>query len=107
MYLSSVLVRFPIWLLWSTHYLDSCYWGNSNFPLVVHQPASSSIWPAVPSLQCGISKGENVVRTWMQLKRHNVCECVLQRGHIGDGCGLASTLCKYNLRKGGVLIVLS
>ena len=26
--------------------------------------------------------------------------CVLQRGHSGDGCDLASTLCKYNLRKG-------
>ena len=25
--------------------------------------------------------------------------CVLQRGHSGDGCDLASTLCKYNLRK--------
>ena len=24
---------------------------------------------------------------------------VLQRGHIGDGCDLASTLCKYDLRK--------
>ena len=27
-----------------------------------------------------------------------VCECY--RGHIGDGCDLASTLCKYDLRKG-------
>ena len=25
---------------------------------------------------------------------------VLQRGHSGDGCVLASTLCKYDLRKG-------
>ena len=25
--------------------------------------------------------------------------CVLQRGHSGDGCDLASTLCKYDLRK--------
>ena len=23
--------------------------------------------------------------------------CVLQRGHSGDGCDLASTLCKYYL----------
>ena len=23
--------------------------------------------------------------------------CVLQRGHSGDGCDLASTLCKYDL----------
>ena len=31
---------------------------------------------------------------------------VLQRGHSGDGCDLASTLCKYDLRK-GYLFVLS
>ena len=24
---------------------------------------------------------------------------VIQRGHSGDGCDLASTLCKYGLRK--------
>ena len=24
---------------------------------------------------------------------------MLQRGHSGDGCDLASTLCKYDLRK--------
>ena len=29
-----------------------------------------------------------------------------QRGHSGDGCDLASTLCKYDLRKGD-LVVLS
>ena len=31
---------------------------------------------------------------------------MLQRGHSGDGCVLASTLCKYDLRK-GYLFVLS
>ena len=31
---------------------------------------------------------------------------VLQRGHSGDGCDLALTLCKYDLRKGD-LVVLS
>ena len=25
---------------------------------------------------------------------------MLQRGHSGDGCDLASTLCTYDLRKG-------
>ena len=30
---------------------------------------------------------------------------VLQRGHSGDGCDFASTLCKYNLRKGGVFVL--
>ena len=24
------------------------------------------------------------------------CVCVLQRGHSGDGCELASALCKYD-----------
>ena len=28
------------------------------------------------------------------------CVWVLHRGHSGDGCDLASTLCKYDLRKG-------
>ena len=28
------------------------------------------------------------------------CVRVLQREHSGDGCVLASTLCKYDLRKG-------
>ena len=31
---------------------------------------------------------------------------LLQRGHSGDGCDLASTLCRYYLRK-GYLFVLS
>ena len=30
------------------------------------------------------------------------CLWLLQRGHSGDGCDLASTLCKYDLRKGDV-----
>ena len=30
---------------------------------------------------------------------------VLQRGHSGDGCDLASTLCKYDLRKGDLLVL--
>ena len=28
------------------------------------------------------------------------CVWMLQRGHSGDGCYLASTLCRYDLRKG-------
>ena len=34
------------------------------------------------------------------------CVWMLQRGHSGDGCFLALTLCKYELRK-GYLFVLS
>ena len=30
---------------------------------------------------------------------------VWQRGHNGDGCDLASTLCKYNLRKGDLFVL--
>ena len=30
------------------------------------------------------------------------CVWMLQRGHSGDGCVLALTLCKYDLRKGFV-----
>ena len=30
---------------------------------------------------------------------------MLQRGHSGDGCVLASTLCKYDLRKGDLFVV--
>ena len=28
-----------------------------------------------------------------------LCVWVLQRGNSGDGCDLASTLCRYDLRK--------
>ena len=31
--------------------------------------------------------------------------CVLQRGHSGDGCDLASTLCEYDLRKGDLFLL--
>ena len=30
--------------------------------------------------------------------------CVLQRGHSGDGCELASTLCMYDLRKNDLFV---
>ena len=46
------------------------------------------------------SRGENVVRMWVQLKRCVLCALVLQRGGSGDGCDLVSTLCNYDLRKG-------
>ena len=35
---------------------------------------------------------------WVQVKRRCV-SCVLQRGHSGDACDLASTMCRYDLRK--------
>ena len=33
------------------------------------------------------------------------CVWVLQRGHSGDGCVLASTLCKYDLKKGDLFVL--
>ena len=30
---------------------------------------------------------------------------MLQRGHSGDGCDLASTLCNYDLRKGDLFVL--
>ena len=30
---------------------------------------------------------------------------VLQRGHTGDGCYLALTLCKYDLKKGDLFVL--
>ena len=30
---------------------------------------------------------------------------MLQRGHSADGCGLASPLCKYTLRKGDLFVL--
>ena len=33
------------------------------------------------------------------------CVRVLQMGHRGDGCVLASTLCKYDLRKGDLFVL--
>ena len=30
---------------------------------------------------------------------------VLQRGHSGYGCDLASTLCRYDLRKGDLFVL--
>ena len=48
------------------------------------------------------SRGDNVVRMWVQLKRW--CVWVLQRGHSGDG-DLASTLCKHDSRKGDLFVL--
>ena len=40
----------------------------------------------------------------MRVKYDVVCGCVLQRGHSGDGCEMASTLCMYGLRKGDLFV---
>ena len=62
--------------------------------------ASTSITPAGSVHK---SRGDSVVRMWVQLKRW--CVWLLQRGHSGDRCDLASTLCKYNFRKGDLFVL--
>ena len=44
-----------------------------------------------------------MVRMWVAVKEM-MC-VVLQSGHNGDGCDLASTLCKYDFRKGDLFIL--
>ena len=53
--------------------------GSPIFPLVVHQPASPSIWPAVQSLRRGLSTNPGVTM-WC------VCGCSW-RDDVGRVCG--------------------
>ena len=46
-----------------------------------------------------------MVRMWVQVKRCVSCVWMLRRGHSGDVCVLASTLCKYDLRKGDLFVL--
>ena len=64
--------------------------GSPMFPLVVHQLASLASSAVTPAGSVHIFMGDNGVRMWVQLKRW--CVWMLQRGHSGDGCVLASTL---------------
>ena len=90
----------------STHSLDSCLWGVSNHP-AFGPPASLSLLLAsssiTPAGSVHKSRGDSVVRMWVQLKRW--CASVLQRRHSGDECDLASTLGKYDLRKGDLFVL--
>ena len=90
----------------STHSLDPCLWGGGGSDhLAFGQPASISLHltrsSITPAGSVHKSRGDIVVRMWVQLKRW----CVLQRGNSGDGCDLASTLCKYDLRKGDLFVL--
>ena len=85
--------------------------GGESDVTACSPPASFSVHLAssagTPAGSVHKSKGDNVVRMWVQLKRRCVsCMWMLQRVHCGDGCVLASTLCKYDLRK-KYLFVLS
>ena len=58
--------------------------------------SSSTITPAE---YVHTSRADNMLRMWVKLMRWCVlCGCVLKREHSGDGCELASTMCKYDLR---------
>ena len=80
--------------------------GESDHP-DFGPPASISLHLAsgstTPAGSVHKSRGDSVVRMWVQLKRW--CVWVLQRGHSGDGFNLASTLCKYELRKGDLFVL--
>ena len=78
--------------------------GSPMFPLVLHQPASPFFCSVVtPAGSVHKSRGDNVgaVEEMMCV----VCVWMLQRGHSGDECVLASTLCKYDLRKRDLLVL--
>ena len=50
----------PHVMLLSTHSHAPCYWGSPIFPIVAHQPGSSSIRRAVQSLRRGLSTNPGV-----------------------------------------------
>ena len=89
MYILHVVVVYPLpWPL--------LVGGSPMIALVVHQPA-------YPSITSAGSAHKSVVRMWVQLKRWCVsCVWMLQSG---DGCVLASTSCKYDLRKGDLFVL--
>ena len=98
-----------MYLVVSTHSIDPCLWGESDHP-AFDPPASISLHLASNSISPAGSvhkpRGDSMVFMWVQLKRWCVsCAWVLQRGHSGDGCDLASTLCKYDLRKGELFVL--
>ena len=82
--------------------MDLASGGSPIFSLVVHQPASLFIWPAVQSPRRGLSTNPGVkIGAYVGEVEEMMCVvCVsVTEGNSGDGCDLTSTLCKYNLRK--------
>ena len=63
---------------------------------MVHQLASLASSAVTPAGSVHTSRGDNMVRMWVKLKRWYML--VLQRANSGDGCDLASALCKFDLR---------
>ena len=82
----------------------------SDLPACGPPSAFPSIWPVVPSLQRGLSTNLGVTTSCACVcaaGAEDVCLCVwvLQRGYSADGCDLASTLCRYDLRKGDLFVM--
>ena len=73
-------------------------WSTSQLLRPSGQQCSHSggVCPQIQGRQCGAYVGavEEMSCVWM-----------LQKGHSGDGCVLASTLCKYDLRKGDLFVL--
>ena len=77
----------------STTSNDSCDRLNSN------QPSQFFTCPPVfhgdtTQRRAYVGAGEEMMCVWL-----------LHRGHSGDGCDLASILCKYDLRKGDLFVL--
>ena len=96
-------------LLLSTHSHDPLLVGESDVPHVVHQPASPSIWPAVAVTPAGLSTNPGVTMCVRMVGAVEEMMCVVcvdvAEGHSGDGCVLASTLCKYDFRNGDLFVL--
>ena len=80
------------------------------FPIVVHQPGSPSIWPAVQSLRRDLSTnpGDTMWCICGWSWRDDVCcvcECYKGGILVMMWFGIESTLCKYDLRKGDLFVL--
>ena len=90
-------------LLLSTMSLDPCLWRKSDHPAFGPLASLSLHLASTPVGSVHKSIGDNVgeVEEMMCV----MCVWMLQRGYNGDGCVLASNLCKYDLRKGNLFVL--
>ena len=61
-------------------------------------PRPSGQQSVTPAGSVHKSRGDNVIRMWVKLKS-------VTRGHSGDGCDLALSLCKYDVKKGDLFVL--
>ena len=80
-------------------------WGESDVP-VCGPPASFSVHLASSVvIPAGLSTDPGVT-IWCECGiEEMMCVWMLQRGNSGDGCVLALTLRKYDLRKGDLFVL--